>query len=338
MKLIERKTAFVALGHRLQNITDEEFTALAGAARASNGWFTEESIALAMKGIVKMLSETQLTEWLSRYPEEVKTPRKIGVVMAGNIPFVGFHDLLSVLISGHQLQAKLSSQDQVLMNFLISEIKQIAPEFSIDTPERLTEADAYIATGSDNSARYFHYYFGKKPHVIRKNRTSVGILTGNETAEDFAALATDIFTYYGLGCRNVSKVFYPKDFDLNEVIDNFERFSSVANHHKYRNNYDYNKSILLVNRVAHKDNGFLLLRENDGLVSPISVLFTQAYDSYEGCAAKVNDMADKIQCIVSGDQSDHFRRPVVPFGGAQQPSVWDYADSVDTMEFLHKLT
>lgn len=338
MNLSERKAAFVQLGHRLQNIGQDEFIRLAGMARASNGWFTEESIQSALHGLTKMLSEEQLSKWLSHYPEEVKSPKNIGVVMAGNIPFVGFHDLLSVLIAGHHLQAKLSSQDQVLMKFIIEELRQIAPGFQISMPDKLNDADAFIATGSDNSARYFHYYFGKKPHIIRKNRTSVALLTGEESKEDHLALAHDIFTYYGLGCRNVSKIYYPSSLNLNELIANFEDHSAVANHHKYRNNYDYNKSILLVNHVDHKDNGFLLLQESDALVSPISVLFTESYESLDECVNQLYEMEDKIQCVVGKEAVITNAGSVVPFGQAQQPAVWDYADGVDTMKFLHDLS
>ena len=255
MNLQERKAAFTVLGSRIGQIDPSQLNYLVNAARAANGWFTEDQIRMAFDGIVKMLQPEQLDQWLRDWEESVSPSKEIGVVMAGNIPLVGFHDLLSVLISGHRLLAKLSAQDQVLMNYIIEELRQIEPRFSIKTPEKLTEADAFIATGSDNTARYFHYYFGKKPNIIRKNRTSVAILTGEETPEELSALARDIFSYYGLGCRNVSKIYYPDHLNLNDVISHFDEHRAIANHHKYRNNYDYNKSILLVNRVAHKDNG-----------------------------------------------------------------------------------
>jgi hypothetical protein len=243
--------------------------------------------------------------------------------MAGNIPLVGFHDLLCVLISGHRLSAKLSSQDSVLMRYVVEKLVAIEPRFKdyISFVERMNDADAVIATGSDNTARYFEYYFRNIPHIIRKNRSSCAILRGTETNEQLIALGKDVFSYFGLGCRNVSKLFVPKDYDFKRLLDLWQPYHDVFNHHKYVNNYDYNKSILLVNRTPHLDNGFVLITENKALVSPISVVY------YE--VGEPDPSSDKIQCVVSAEH--------VPFGKTQEPELTDYADRVDTLKFLTAL-
>lgn len=337
MNLSKRLAAFVKLGEKLRGIDSSELSSLAIQAKAANGWFTESEISRALNGIIKMLSKDQLDHWLKNYSLENNYAKDVGIVMAGNIPFVGFHDLLSVLISGHNAEAKLSSQDQVLMSYLINELNKIEPDLQINTPDKLKNVDAIIATGSDNSARYFEYYFRNKPNIIRKNRTSVAILNGNESEEELNRLATDIFSYYGLGCRSVSKVFHPVDFDLTILLKNLESYADIANHHKYRNNYDYNKSILLVNGVDHLDSGFLLLQESENLVSPISVLFRESYEDHADCKRKIEQNLVKIQCLIGGDSIQKEFHDSIKFGEAQQPNVWDYADGVDTLSFLAKL-
>jgi hypothetical protein len=260
----------------------------------------------------------------------------VGVIMAGNIPMVGFHDFLSVLISGHILYAKLSSDDTFLIKMLAERLLKLETRFekNILFMDLLKEADAVIATGSDNTARYFEYYFSKKPHIIRKNRTSLGILTGNETTADFLALGEDIFRYYGLGCRNVSKLMVPDNYSFDEFFKAIESYSYMLDHHKYQNNYDYNKSILLVNQSTHLDNGFLLLSESEQLVSPISVLYYQTYTNAPDLKNKLATIRDKIQVVVS---SAGWYPDSIAFGQAQCPAVWDYADGVDTMAFLQSL-
>lgn len=338
MNLSKRLAAFVRLGENLGKIDPAEIAKLTIPARAANGWFTKSEISNAIAGIAKMLQKDQLEEWLSNYDLENDTPKKVGIVMAGNIPFVGFHDLLSVLMAGHHAEAKLSSQDQVLMNYLINNIKEIEPGFNISLPDKLKNSDAIIATGSDNSARYFEYYFKGKPNIIRKNRTSIAILTGEESAEEIRLLARDIFSYYGLGCRNVSKIYHPADLNLSEILHHFEPFQEVANHNKYRNNYDYNKSILLVNGVDHLDTGFLLLQESKNMVSPISVLYTESYKDQAECLEMINASRDKIQCIACGEKMKSHFQESVNFGETQRPNVWDYADGVDTLAFLQGLS
>jgi hypothetical protein len=255
--------------------------------------------------------------------------------MAGNLPLVGFHDFLAVLIGGHAVMVKLSSKDRVLPLFLAEELVSIEPRFAdlIRFEEQFKNFDAVIATGGDNSARYFHYYFGKYPHVIRKNRTSCAILKGNETDQELEALGHDIFSYFGLGCRNVSKIFIPRTYEITSVFPKWEKFKDIINHHKYNNNYDYQKSILLINGNHFFDNGFLLVEENQKLVSPISVLYYERYEDESDLALKIFEAKDKIQCIVGKMTPDS-----IPFGQAQSPMLWDYADQIDTLKFLEKLS
>lgn len=332
MLLIDRIKSFETLGNRLKNLSEEELEGLCVGARNENAWFVEENVKLALDGIALFLNGSKLENWLSAYPLGDITPKKVGVVAAGNIPLVGFHDVMCVLLSGHQLMIKMSSKDNVLMRFVLNELFEIAPDFKsqVTFVERLNEASAFIATGSDNTARYFEYYFKNKPHVIRKNRTSVAVLTGKESPEDFENLGHDIFQYYGLGCRNVSKLFVPKGYDFTPLLDALQPFEPVIHHHKYRNNYDYNKSIYLVNREPFLDTEYLLVRESEDLVSPISVLYYQEYEDERELKSVLKEYEDKIQCVVG---TNH-----IPFGQAQRPEVSDYADGVDTMAFLTGLS
>ena len=332
----ERIAAFVALGQRLSAISPDELTTLSARARTQNAWFDVPSVTAAVAGIAHLLAEVPLRHWAARYPTEPTTVHQIGVVMAGNSPLVGFHDMLCVLLSGHVLLAKLSADDTVLMTWIMEELTRIEPRFSsfLQVLPRLNSADAFIATGSDNTARYFEFYFGKKPHLIRRNRTSVAVLTGQETNEELARLGPDIFQYYGLGCRNVSKLFVPEGYDFVPLLDSLQTFEDVLNHHKYNNNYDYNKSILLVNRVPHFDTGFLLLTRGQALVSAISVLHYTEYCSEIDLVDQLTDVAAQTQCVVSAE--GRFAGSL-PFGKAQSPGVSEYADRVDTMEFLAQL-
>lgn len=336
--LSARISAFVRLGERLLSLEEEEKNSLFLSAQNQNAWFTFRSLEQAMVGIRLLLSEEALTKWVSAYPmTDPEMPKSIGLLMAGNIPAVGFHDLLAVLISGNIACVKLSSTDAVLLLWLINELRTIEPRFAerIQVEEMLKNKEAYIATGSNNSARYFNYYFGKFPHVIRANRSSVAVLSGQETEQDLAALGKDIFDYFGLGCRNVSKVFVKDIAQLTLLLDALSSHAEVASHHKYLNNYEYNKSIYLVNREPHLDNGFLLLRESTELVSPIGVLFYEVYADETGLAARLAALDSQIQCIV-GD-SAHSSLARIPFGNTQCPAPWDYADGVDTLEFLLSL-
>jgi hypothetical protein len=337
MTLQERTKALVRLGEKIRSLTEEEFLSLASRVEGNNNWFTPEQTRLSLYTIASYLDESSLNKWLERYAiPEPAVPKSIGLLMAGNIPAVGFHDLLCILISGHKVYGKLSSTDQVLIKWISHELIQIQPEFSsrIFFEEMLKEKDAYIATGSDNSSRYFEYYFGKYPSIIRKNRTSVAILDGTEDMDDFKALGHDIFQYFGLGCRNVSKLYIKKAEQLQDFLKAIEGFHFMTSHHKYLNNYEYNKAIYLVNGEAHLDNGFLLLRENEQLVSPIAVLYFEYYSHLDELAEKISLQQDKIQCLVS---KERWYPGSVPFGQAQCPSLSDYADHVDTLDFLTRL-
>ena len=337
----DRLAAFVALGQRLTALLSpaaaDELTEISARARNNNPWFDAPNVRAALEGIAYLLREEPLRHWAARYAPAPAAPRQVGVVMAGNIPLVGFHDALCVLLSGHRLLAKLSQDDTVLMRWMLNELVQLEPRFAeaIQLVERLNAADAFIATGSDNTARYFEYYFGKKPHIIRRNRTSLAVLTGRETPHELGLLGEDIFRYYGLGCRNVSKLYAPVGYDFTLLLDALQPWHRVLEHNRYQNNYDYNKSILLVNRVPHLDSGFLLLTAGSALVSPISVLHHGSYTSEVDLVDQLTDVAAQTQCIVSG--SGQYAGSF-PFGKAQQPGLTDYADGVDTMVFLATLS
>lgn len=337
MNLPDRVSAFVQLGILIKNLSKNEKEELFWRAENKNSWFTPSSCQSSLDGLVFMIAEEKLNNWLSRYGEiEPEIPKSIGIMMAGNIPAVGFHDLMAVLISGNIASVKLSSADEVLMKWIIKSLISIEPRLAdyISIEEMLKGKDAYIATGSDNSARYFNYYFGKYPSIIRRNRTSVAVLSGDESTQELQALGNDIFQYFGLGCRNVSKIFIKSKDQLQHLLDSLEVFSGVMNHHKYLNNYDYNKSILLVNREDHLDNGFLLVRETEEMVSPIAVLFYEIYPDLSQLKTRLDGIKENIQCIVSNPE---YYKGAVPFGGAQEPEVWDYADGVDTLRFLQGL-
>lgn len=336
--LPSRIAAFARLGHWVTELkASPDGETLARRAHNENNWFTPEAIDLALGTLARQyLHGAALEAWAAKYPG-VTSPKNVGVIMAGNVPAVGFHDALCVLVAGHRLLAKLSAQDAVLMRALLTKLVQIEPRFAsrIEFAERLNAADAVIATGSDNSARYFEYYFGKKPHVIRKNRTSVALLTGVEPAEELAHLGTDILTYFGLGCRNVSKLYVPDDYRFDEFYEAIEAQGDVILHHKYRNNYDYNKSVMLVNQTPFLDNGFLLLHANTALVSPLSVVHYERYAHLDDAKAALRSQADRIQCVAS---AGGWLPGSVAFGTAQTPALTDYADGVDTMAFLTALS
>ena len=337
MNLSTRVAAFVQLGNLIKNLSIYEKEELFWNAENKNSWFTASSSQSSLNGIAFMIAENKLNKWLSSYGKiEPESPKSIGIMMAGNIPAVGFHDLMTILISGNKACVKLSSADEVLMKWIINSLISIEPLFAdlIEMEEMLKGKDAYIATGSDNSGRYFNYYFGKYPSIIRRNRTSIAVLSGNESTQELQTLGKDIFQYFGLGCRNVSKIFIQSKEQLQHLLDSLEIFSGVMNHHKYLNNYDYNKSILLVNREDHLDNGFLLVRETTDLVSPISVLFYEIYTDLGHLKTRLDLIKENIQCVVSNPE---YYEGAVPFGRAQEPEVWDYADEVDTLRFLEGL-
>jgi hypothetical protein len=334
MNLEDRIAAFEKLGNYIGAIDEVEFKEIALKAKNENPWFTEESVREAFGGLTKLLNGNNLRKWVSAYDLRKENPKTVAVVMAGNIPLVGFHDFLSILISGHHVQIKPSSKDTFLVGMIIQKLTAFEPQFDacIKIADRLKDFDAVIATGSDNSARYFHYYFDRYPHVIRKNRTSCAILSGFESDEELSALGADVFTYYGLGCRNVSKIYVPEEYDFQKLLKNWQPYKNVMMLHKYHNNYDYQKSILLVNKIHFYDSEFVLLQESDRLVSPISVVYYEYYRSWDSLLKKLADEQDKIQCIVGNLKPANVR-----IGQAQSPDLWDYADQVDTLKFLQTL-
>lgn len=308
-------------------------------SEAVNPWFTPENITYAIETWTEELNAEKLTEWCADHPSAAKqnTVRKVGVITAGNLPLVGFHDFLSVLISGHVFLGKLSSKNNRLLPAVAKLLIEIEADFKNYIrfeEERLQGFEAVIATGSNNSARYFESYFGKYPHIIRKNRNSAAVLKGNESDEDLKALADDIFLYFGLGCRNVSKLFLPGGFDTDRIFANVLHKQSVINHNKYANNYDYNRAVYLMNNEKFLDNGFMLLKESQGYASPVSVVYYERYDDIEHLKKTLALDSDKLQCIVS---QTNIIENSVPFGHSQKPALNDYADGMDTLEFLLNL-
>ncbi len=323
MKRKDRIAAFVALGKEI-------------ASFLQSLWFTEESTLEALKGISLLLEEKQLEDWAGRY-EEPQEPKKVACILAGNIPAVGFHDMLCVLVSGHSFIGKLSSKDKSLLTVLCKILCHINPDFedSIQLVESLQQIDydAVIATGSTNSARYFEHYFKQKPHIIRKGRSSVVILTGKESPRQLQGLADDIFMYFGLGCRNVSKIYIPKGLDIRSILPQFEKYQTHRNHHKWMNNYEYNRSIYLINQEQFYETGFAIFKEDNTLLSPISVIYYEVYESLPELLMLLKAHKEQLQCIIADIDSKDF----VPLGKAQYPEVGDYADGVDTMDFLQNI-
>lgn len=320
------------------DLENSPYTELFQKAKTDNAWFTNEFMQHAFLSIGKSLSGEKIEQWLNAYsiPENTN-PKTIGLVLAGNLPLVGLHDILCVLVSGHHALIKLSSKDQHLYKIVAELLFSIDASYNqklIFTENTIKDVDAIIATGSDNSARYFEYYFGKYPHIIRKNRNSLALLTGNESDEELKLLGADIFTYFGLGCRNISHLMLPKDFNLDMLFRNFEPFNDLINHNKYANNYDYQKAIMLLNQTPFLDNGLVLIKQEQSLASPIGVLHYQYYEKTEDVTNFVTLNDHKIQCVVSKTK---WSFPTYELGTAQQPELWDYADNVDTIDFLLNL-
>lgn len=305
-----------------------------------NPWFTPQWINRALMGIALMLEENALQEWLSAYKDIPVEPAKelsIGLVLAGNIPMVGFHDILCVLACGHSVLAKTSSKDDRLIRQVAEILKLIDPDLGkrlAFTDDQLRGMDAIIATGSNNSARYFEYYFRKYPHIIRKNRNGVAILTGEESQQELRSLGEDIFTYFGMGCRNVTKIYVPHDYDLKVLLGVLDEFIELSQHNKYANNVDYHRSLYLMNQVEFLDNGITLLKEDSAITSPAGVVFYERYSEIEAVQQLLDEREKEIQCTVSVHPG--IAKRVKP-GESQEPMPWDYADGVDTISFLTQL-
>ena len=352
MNLQQRINAFVKLGEFLGQFSSngiekrehvahndlffDGFQHQMKLASETNGWFTYDNMFYAFTGWSKELTKPNIEKWLNAYTIDVKTPKTIGIIMAGNIPLVGFHDFISVLVTGHKVLVKQSSNDKHLLPYLSKYLEYVEPEFKgyiQFTGDKLENFDAVIATGSDNTARYFEYYFRNKPAIIRKNRNSVAILTGNESEDQLEELSNDIFRYYGLGCRSVSKIFIPKDYNFDAFFKGIYKWHPIIQETKYANNYDYNKAVYLMSEFDMLENGFLMIKEDDNYGSPIATVFYEYYDSISELRLKLEEDKEKIQCIVAHD----FDKDEIEFGQTQLPKLWDYADGVDTISFSLKI-
>jgi hypothetical protein len=316
-------------------ITEDEYNQLIELIKREkqfNPWFTEENMRASIKGICDLLEPQQLFAFCQKYSYS-KNPKRVGIIMAGNLPFVGFHDVLCVLLSGNSAVCKLSSDDSRFPALLISWMLNWNPklkerlEISFGT---LKNYDAIIATGSNNSMNHFETYFGSYPHIFRKNRTSIAVLDGTETKEEIEKLSSDCFNYFGMGCRSVSKLFVPKDFNLNRIFEGFIVQSELINHNKYGNNYDYNRTIYLMNSIPFLDNNCFMLKEDESLHAPLSVVYFEYYSSKEEINKKLDELKDDIQVVIGRD--------FVAFGQSQSPKIDDFADGVDTMEWLNQLS
>lgn len=349
MNLKNRKQAFIDLGKFLKKYTSES-SALSDSGQKfaekldqtilqaiqHNNWFTKPDILFNLKHWAKILNPENLDKWLGNYDFPESNPKKVAIIMAGNVPLVGFHDFLCVLLAGHTALVKQSSKDQILLPFIADFLIAQEPDFSdriTFTDKNLSDFDAVIATGSNNTARYFEYYFSEKPNIIRKNRNSVAVLTGKETQEELEKLGDDIFRYYGLGCRNISKIFVPKDYDFADFFKAIYKWNPIINSHKYANNYDYNKAVYLMSEFKFLENGFFILKEDTSYASPIACLFYENYEDLPSLRDKLKHDSDHIQIIIAKDQAVGS----CYFGETQHPNLSDYADGIDTMDFLSKI-
>jgi hypothetical protein len=348
-----RKRAFIDAGRELERILLAEsvdYLTKAGKAlhaeivtgQQKNPWFTTENIRSALNGIKNLVDPEAMDKWLLSYGEpENENPKTIAVIMAGNIPFVGFHDMMCVLLTGNRFFGKLSSQDKdipVRFGDLLCEVEPAFKDYVKFSDGIMKDFDAVIATGSNNSARYFEYYFGKYPHIIRKNRSSMAVLSGNESKEELQLLSDDIFMYYGMGCRNVSKVLLPAGYDCTKLLDAFNKWDFLINHHKFYNNYEYQKAVMLVNGIHHFDTGFSLLVKDERLSSPLSVVYYQEYETTEQVMDYISSQKENLQCIVIADDQKFKIQDSIKPGESQNPGPEDYADGIDTIAFLIKLS
>ena len=305
-------------------------------AEEQNSWFTKEAILFSIENWANALTHKNLTQWISNENIIEKPSKTVAIIMAGNIPLVGFHDFLSVLLCGHSVLVKQSSNDKHLIPYLSKYLEYVEQDFKEKisfTDKKIKDFDAVIATGSTNTTRYFEYYFKNKPNIIRRNRNSVAIITGEETKEDIENLSEDIFRYFGLGCRSVSKLFVPKNYDFNKFFEGMYTYRNIINNTKYANNYDYNKAVYLMSEFSILENGFLMIKEDTNFASPIATVFYEYYDNLTDLKLKILNESENIQCVVA----NNFIENEVKFGQTQQPKLWDYADGVNTIEFLSKI-
>lgn len=345
MTVRDRIVAFEGLGAELRMILDKKSFTGAGeklleiypSVHVGNAWFTESNVRHRLLAIADILQPEILTKWLSRYvlPDGFSN-KTIGVIVAGNIPLAGIDDFMAVLLCGHSYCGKQSKDDSRLLPLIAEILIEIEPRFKtriVFTDGKLGKIDSVIATGSNNSSRYFEYYFSKYPYVIRKNRNSVAVLNGKETPEQLTAFGEDIFRYFGLGCRNVTKLFVPEGYVFDGLFEAVFHFGEeLMQNRKYMNNYEYNRTIYLLNSEKVLDNNFLVIKEDTGIASPPGVLFFEYYSNIADVEARLKNDREMIQCVVG----ETAITCTVPLGKAQQPAPWEYADSVDLIEFLLK--
>lgn len=313
------------------NDNDSDFELLLKRSEIENPWFTIENQKFALKQWTDLLTEENIADWLKEY-QISKTTKRVGLILAGNIPLVGFHDVISVVLSNHIPVIKLSSKDKYMIPFLLKKWNEFSEgNVSFEFVEKLENFDAVIATGSNNTARYLEYYFKNHLNIIRKNRTSIAVLKGDETEEELKLLAEDIFRYFGLGCRNVTRLFIPQDFVLDRLFESFLDFQEIINHNKYANNYDYNRAVYLLNQDKFWDNNFVMLKEDEKLFSPLSVINFSRYSSLDEVKSFIAENEENIQCVVAKEE---FGLDSIKLGEAQNPGLNTYADNVDTMKFL----
>ncbi|WP_241286316.1 acyl-CoA reductase [Chryseobacterium arthrosphaerae] len=331
IKLSDYIKAFLAKKTEDYNEDDANIELLLKRSEIENPWFTVDNQKFALQQWADLLTEEQIKNWLKKYSVS-RISKRVGLILAGNIPLVGFHDVISVVLSNHIPVIKLSSKDKYLIPFLLKKWKEFSDDHvRFEFVERLENFDAVIATGSNNTARYLEYYFKNHLNIIRKNRTSIAVLKGDETDEELQLLAKDIFQYFGLGCRNVTRIFIPEDFVIDRLFENFLGFQDIINHNKYANNYDYNRAVYLLNQDKFWDNNFVMLKEDDKLFSPLSVINFSRYKSLEEVKGFIAENEENIQCVVAKDE---LGLNSVSFGEAQNPGLDTYADNVDTMKFL----
>ncbi len=338
MELDRRIAALGALGSQLikqGGVPD----AVALKAKVLNPWFTVENVQKATTEIAKAyLDQKKLTAWLSTYTTAGKeSSKRVGLLLAGNIPLVGFHDVLCTYVAGHKAMIKASERDQILLEYVLTLLREYDEQSQVQFQfvERLADYEAVIATGSDSSGRYFRKYFGAVPNIIRMNRNGIAVIYNDTTEEGLENLGRDIFAYFGMGCRNVSKLYLEKGFDIQRIFAAIEKHRDIIHHHKYKNNYDYNFALYLLNKDDFLTNDFLVMRENADIGSRIAALHYSYFEDYSALHSELQEHKEEIQCVISDRPVDGFK--VFDFGEAQQPALSDYADGVDTLEFLLEL-
>ncbi|MCE3074269.1 acyl-CoA reductase [Chryseobacterium gwangjuense] len=323
--------AFLSKKTEDYNDNDLDFELLLKKSEIENPWFTNENHKFALQQWADLLTEDNIKNWLKAYSPST-TSKRVGLILAGNIPLVGLHDVISVVLSNHIPVIKLSSKDRYMIPFLLKKWNEFSEgNIQFEFVEKLENFDAVIATGSNNTARYLEYYFKDRLNIIRKNRTSIAVLKGDETNEELQLLAKDIFQYFGLGCRNVTRLLIPQDFLIDRLFENFLDFQDIINHNKYANNYDYNRAVYLLNQDKFWDNNFVMLKEDDKLFSPLSVINFSRYSSLEDVKSFIAENEESIQCVVAKDE---LGLDSIQLGEAQNPGLNTYADNVDTMKFL----